>query len=112
MIENLPPLPSRDDLSPEACAVIQLYMAVLDDLTPDQVRVIADHAARCEHCARAHQEIRRTTSLVASLPVTTPSSRVDEAVMAAIAARVRTLDRRISEPLQPAALSALKRRKA
>lgn len=110
--ENLPPLPSRDDLSPEACAVIQLYMAVLNDLTPDQVAVIADHAARCEHCAQAHQELSHTTSLVASLPITAPSSRVDDAVMAAIATRARTTQRRISEPLQPAALSALKRRKS
>jgi len=110
MNENLPPLPSSDDLSPEACAVIQLYMAVLNDLTSDQVRVIAEHAARCEHCAQVHQELTYTTSLVASLPITVPSSRVDDAVMAAIAARARTPHQRISEPLQPVALSALKRR--
>ena len=82
--ESLPPLPSRDDLSPDACAVIQLYMAVLNDLTPDQVAVISDHAARCEHCAQVYQEFRYTTSLVSSLPITVPSSRVDNAVMAEI----------------------------
>src|SRR6266567_3556517 len=101
MTENLPPLPSRDDLSPQACEVIQLYLAVLDDLAPDQVRIVVEHAARCEHCARAHQQLKRATELVASLPISTPSVRVDDAVMAAIGSRARSGNGRISEPLQP-----------
>src|SRR2546423_13885257 len=111
MTENLPPLPSRDDLSPQACEVIQVYLAVLDDLTPDQVRIIAEHAARCERCSLAHQQLKRAAQLVASLPISTPSARVDDAVMVAIMVRARSGSSRISEPLQPIALSQRKMRK-
>src|SRR5947207_11505833 len=99
MIEDLPPLPSRDDFGPEACAVISLYLAVWDDLSFAQQRQVGAHTARCKDCAREQQQLQRATSLVAMLATSSPSARVDEAVMAAIAAR-NGHNRQPAEPLR------------
>jgi hypothetical protein len=83
---ELPPIPVRGDSGPQVCAVVQLYLALLDDLSPEQVQAVSRHLDICEQCTRELQRMHRTTRLVASLPASEPSARVDQAILAALAA--------------------------
>jgi hypothetical protein len=84
---NLPALPPKGALGPEVCATMQLYIAVSHDLPVEQARVVAAHVQICRDCAWEQRLASRATTMVASLDTSAPSPRVDEAVMAAIAAR-------------------------
>jgi hypothetical protein len=64
-----------------------MYLGVLDDLTTVQLEIILEHVRICADCAAAQLLMQRATSIVGGLPGSTPSPRVDEAVMTAIAAR-------------------------
>src|SRR5215813_2684278 len=81
----LPPIPVRGDSGPQVCAVIQLYLALLNDLSPEQVQAVSRHLDTCEQCTRERQRIQRATRLLASLPPSEPSPRVDQAILAALA---------------------------
>ncbi len=102
-IHDLPPLPPASAPAAEVCAVIRLYLAVEADLSPAQARAVAQHLRTCTDCTREQQMLRQSSRLVASLAVSTPSERVDRAVLAAIAARQsgsriqpRPINRRVS----------------
>ena len=82
---NLPPLPPES--SPDFCQVISLYIAVWNDLPPVQARHIMAHIRSCPTCMREYQQARQTSALLASLAVSQPSARVDQAVMNAIYAQ-------------------------
>src|SRR5262249_8514981 len=82
---ELPPIPVRDDSGPQVCAVIQLYLALLDDLSPEQVQAVSRHLDTCEQCTQELQRMQRTTRLVASLPASEPPAQVDRAILAALA---------------------------
>ncbi len=84
---QLPPIPVRGASGPQVCAVIRLYLALLDDLSPEQVQAVSRHLDACEQCSRELQRMQRTTRLVASLPASEPSVRVDQAILAALTAR-------------------------
>ncbi len=86
---NLPPLPVPGSTGPEVCSVIRLYLAVAQDLSPYQVRIITGHLQMCPECAREQRQMNRTTNLIANLEGSVPSAHVDQAIMAAIAARSR-----------------------
>ncbi len=86
---DLPPLPPIGATGPEVCAVVRLYLAVSHDLNPYQIRAITGHLQICLNCAREQRLISRATQLVAGLEASQPSACVDQAVMAAIAARSR-----------------------
>ena len=66
---------------------MSLYLAVWSDLSPEQVRRVADHVDSCPHCAQEQQALDRVTQLMARTEPSSPSVRVDQAVMEAIAAR-------------------------
>jgi hypothetical protein len=86
---NLPPIPERVD-DPQACATVRLYLAVLDDLPPEQVQALYQHIDNCPACAAELSLLNQATHLVADFAEhseTAPSARVDQAVMAALAAR-------------------------
>lgn len=85
--DDMPPLPGIGEVGPQVCATVQLYLGVMDDLTAEQVAVIQEHVRGCPDCARVQGVMQGATHIFASLPDSTPSSQVDEAVMAAIAAR-------------------------
>jgi hypothetical protein len=91
--QQLPPLPTPDTPAARTCAVIRLYLAVEDDLSSDQAWVVTRHVRSCASCAQEQQMVRRSARLVHSLPDSQPSARVDQAVMAAIAARARNTDK-------------------
>src|SRR5579885_3118446 len=86
---DLPPLPSPGATGAGVCAIMRLYIAVAQDISTEQLRIVSEHIQTCQLCSREHVHIQRATQLVAELEASSPSSRVDQAVMAAIAARVR-----------------------
>src|SRR5260221_3814300 len=83
---ELPRMPAAGDAGSQGCAVVQLSLALLDDLSPEQVQAVFRHLAACEACTQELQRLRRTTRLVASLPASEPSPQVDQAILAALAA--------------------------
>jgi hypothetical protein len=86
---NLPPIPEGID-DPQSCATVRLYLAVLDDLPPEQVQALYQHIDNCPVCAAELRLLNQATHLVADFAEhseTAPSAHVDQAVMAALAAR-------------------------
>ena len=81
---NLPPLPPANSSGPEVCAIARLYLAVLDDLTGEQVALLQNHIAICAACEEEFRILERATWLVGSAVATVPSSRVDAAIRALI----------------------------
>ncbi len=69
------------------CETTRQYLAVWDDLSTEQRRTVAAHVRDCPSCSTEHLAMNRVTQLVASLETSSPSARVDKAVMEAIAAR-------------------------
>ncbi len=82
---DLPPLPKMGATGPQVCATIRLYLAVLNDLPPEQVQIVSAHIQTCANCTREQRLLDRVTQLAARLPASAPSARVDQAIMAAIA---------------------------
>jgi len=72
---NLPPLPPRGALGPEVCATMQLYIAVLHDLSAEQARLVAEHIQTCQDCIREQRLTGWATTVVASLETSAPSPR-------------------------------------
>lgn len=98
---DLPPLPINNVSGPAICANIRLYLAVWDDLSSFQKQMVSQHMQSCPGCDREWQLMKRSTHLVACLDTSEPSARVDEAVMAAIAARSHSM-----QSTRPVSLSA------
>ena len=92
--DSLPPLPASGERGSRVCEIIRLYLAVLPDLslTLAQQAIIEDHLRTCAACAHEQRLLNETEQLIGSLGAveTAPSARVDQAVMAAIAARGNT----------------------
>ncbi|HZU70225.1 MAG TPA: hypothetical protein VFA09_23340 [Ktedonobacteraceae bacterium] len=83
---NLPPIPQPGETGPQVCEIVRLYLAIMDDLAPQQTALLSEHVNTCPDCAATLQQLQQTTHLVASgLAQTTPSPRVDRAIMAALA---------------------------
>lgn len=85
----LPPLPAGHEADSRTCEIVHLYLAVWDDLTPEQRRNVAQHVRGCELCTQEMRQVQQATRLVADLPSSQPSARVDTAIRAAIAARTQ-----------------------
>ena len=84
---NLPPLPAANQSGPEVCAVIRLYLAIIDDLTDEQAALLNAHVAICAACGEEFRLLERATLLVGSAVATAPSPRVDAAIRAMIEGR-------------------------
>ncbi len=84
---DMPPLPPIGATGPQVCDTIRLYLAIAGDLSSEEVTTLNEHVRTCPECAKAQRLLQHTTGLFSDLPSSTPSSRVDQAVMAAIAAR-------------------------
>jgi hypothetical protein len=84
--EPLPPLPFVGSVGPDVCATIRLYLAVWQDLIPEQTRIVYQHVQTCDLCKHEQLVYKRATQLVQSLPASSPSVQIDRAVLAAIAA--------------------------
>src|SRR5258708_22421156 len=79
---DLPPLPRVGETGPQVCNTVRLYLAVLNDLAPEQVDQVLQHVSTCASCTAEFHLMNSATRLVAGLPTTTPSPRVDAAIMA------------------------------
>lgn len=84
---NLPPLPAANQSGPEVCAVIRLYLAIIDDLTEEQAALLNAHVATCAACGEEFRILEHATWLVGSAIATAPSPRVDAAIHAMIEGR-------------------------
>jgi hypothetical protein len=81
---NLPPLPAAGEGGVEVCAVVRLYLAVIDDLSEEQVETLNAHVAACAACGEEFYMLRRAADLVSSFAASAPSPRVDAAIRAMI----------------------------
>lgn len=88
-MNDLPPLPPLGTFGPDVCTLMRPYIAVWQDLSPEQMKIVSAHMQGCKACARNYQLVGHATQLVANLDKSSPSPRVDQAVLAAIAARNR-----------------------
>jgi hypothetical protein len=79
---HLPPLPKEGESGPQVCNTVRLYLAVLDDLSPEQVNLLFKHVETCSTCGEEFQLMNGATRLVGGLDATSPSRRVDAAIMA------------------------------
>lgn len=79
---DLPPLPRAGEVGPEVCAVVRLYLAIIDDLTVEQVELLSEHVVACAACGEEFSMLERATHLVGSFAASAPSPRVDAAIQA------------------------------
>jgi hypothetical protein len=84
---DLPPLSKRGDFGPSACAIVQLYLAVLDDVSPEQAQLVFEHVRSCAKCGAELRLLRQVAPLAAAFDEFAPPARVDQAIMAAISAK-------------------------
>ncbi len=83
MDADLPPL-RGSVYGPSACATVQLYLAVLDDVTPEQAQLVFEHVKSCATCEAELRMLRRVALLATDSAEFAPPPRVDQVVMAAI----------------------------
>jgi hypothetical protein len=79
---DLPPIPQIGESGQQVCNTVRLYLAILDDLSPEQVSLLFNHVDVCSTCTAEYHLLNNTTRLVEGLGATTPSPRVDAAIMA------------------------------
>jgi hypothetical protein len=84
---DLPPFPAMGATGPQVCEAVRFYLAIVDELPFEQVRVLSAHVQECSACAAEFRMIQHVTRLVTTLPESVPSKRVDDAIMAAIQQR-------------------------
>lgn len=80
---------SPEEPDPRICETIRQYLAVWDDLTIEQRQRVTAHVRTCPSCSIEHLAMNQVTHLIASLEESSPSARVDEAVMESIVTRSR-----------------------
>jgi len=99
-LEVPPPFPPLGAKGPRVCESVRFYLGIIDDLSFEQVSVLSAHMQECAGCAAEFRMLRRVTSMIASLPESAPSARVNEAILAALRNEQRTAGEPI--PLRPA----------
>src|SRR6266567_843926 len=98
---DLPPLPEAGAHGPQVCAIVRLYLAVLDDVPAEQVRLVFEHIHTCPACAAELHLFTRATQLISGAANLEPPLRVDQAVLAAIATWSSTRSPEHLCPLRP-----------
>src|SRR5260370_35770739 len=100
---DLPPVPRAEESGPKVVDTIRLYLAILDDLVTEPVNQVFRHVSICQACTAVYQLMNSATHLVADLPTTTPSARVDAAIMALTTktARNGAQSRKLVRPVRP-----------
>jgi hypothetical protein len=85
----------------QVCARVRFYLAIVDELPFEQVRILSEHLKGCTQCAGEFQIIQQATRLVATLPESTPSARVDAALLAVLQRRPQTAAQATARPHSP-----------
>lgn len=88
--QNLPLLPGIGEKGAQVCERIRLYLAIVDELSTEQARILSEHLTHCAQCATVFQQTQQATHLLAALPESTPSARVDAAILATLQQHQRT----------------------
>ena len=99
---HLPPLPKEGEAGPQVCDIVRLYLAVLDDLTPEQVNLLFKHVDKCPACSEEFRLMNDATRRVRDMGVSAPSRRVDAAILAL---HMNQPQMRAGKPVKRAALS-------
>ncbi len=81
---DFPPFPAMGEKGPQVCESVRFYLAIIDDLPFEQVRVLSAHIQECASCAAEFRLLQRVTGMVAALPESAPSTRTNEAILAAL----------------------------
>lgn len=84
---DFPPFPVMGEKGPQVCESVRFYLAIIDDLSLEQVRILTGHMQECAACAAEYRLLQQATRLIADLPESAPSARVDEAILAALRSR-------------------------
>ncbi len=87
---DFPPFPAMGARGPQVCESVRFYLAIIDDLSLEQVRILTGHIQECAGCAAEFRLLQQATRLIADLPESRPSARVDQAILAAIQNRNST----------------------
>jgi hypothetical protein len=95
---DLPPLPSVNLHNRRACTTIRLYLAVLQDLPPEQVHIVSEHVKTCAGCTAELQLLTRAGEIIQGAVQLIPPTQVDEVVRTAIATHHRTQRRQTVRP--------------
>jgi hypothetical protein len=66
---------------------VQVYLAVLDDVSPEQAQPVFEHVRSCGHCQAELRLLSQVAPLATAFDEFAPPAPVDQAVMAAISAR-------------------------
>ena len=90
---DLPPFPVPGASGPHVCEAVRFYLALVDELPFEQVRILSEHVKECAACAAEFQRLQQSSRLLASLPESTPSARVDEAIQTFLRAQQRSGNR-------------------
>src|SRR2546425_6014246 len=69
---DLPPIPRAGEYGPQVCDTVRLHLAVLDDLSPEQVNLLFKHVSTCSACASEFQLLNSATRLLSGLPQRRP----------------------------------------
>jgi hypothetical protein len=81
---DLPPLPAEGQVGPEVCNIVRLYLAIIDDLPPEQMQLLNSHLVTCTACSEEFRMLGRATQLVSSSANSAPSPHVDKAIRSMI----------------------------
>ncbi len=81
-LDELPPFPTLGSSGPQACEAVRFYLALVDELPFEQVRILSEHVKGCAGCAAEFQRLQQTSRVLAALPESIPSTRVDQAIQA------------------------------
>lgn len=78
---DFPPFPVPGTSGPQVCEAVRFYLALIDDLPFEQVRILSEHVDGCPACAAEFQRLQKVTRMLAELPASVPSARVDDAIL-------------------------------
>jgi hypothetical protein len=81
---DFPLFPVRGAHGPEVCEAARFYLGIVHELPFEQVSILSEHVRECPTCATEFRLLQQATRLVAQLPASAPSARVDRAVQLAL----------------------------
>lgn len=84
---DFPPFPTPGARGPQVCASVRFYLAIINDLPLEQTRILSGHLQTCPGCTAEFRLLQHATHMVAALPESAPSARVDTAILAVLAGR-------------------------
>lgn len=88
---DMPPIPQSQEYGPQVCTTVRLYLAVLNDLSPEQVGLLLEHVQDCPDCTAELRLLDSATQLVSAFAGSEPSEHADAAIRSALAAEAAPL---------------------